>query len=539
MEDKIKQINIRLDALANAKAGEGDSSALLILIQNLEKKTDQKFNDLDEVIKYIKEQLQKQKDDLDKLSQAHSNTVKQVENNTNEIEILKSRLLDISKNCKEGDVNLQREIDELKKYVDSKLLELMAQLELLMANPGKGGKISDGDLKIISDLIKRVTELEKEFREFMRKTNLDHIIEEIEQIKKQLKTKADIADINEIKETLEKFQADIEEILRKIKILSQGHDLNREDIDKLFKQMQDLANVMEEIKKLYNILNSKPGTPIQTEIVADLSSYVTINKFNEYINENDERFKRINDEIDKLKELIDQILKALNDKASYDDLEKLKKMLQQQIQNSIQELAEACERKFADKNETARALKYLEEQIRKLWEYVKKLGTAEHEGNNWLIAKKPMFGFTCACCESYLGELKDKDQYIPWNKYPLRDPNEKLYRIGSGYSRMLQMINLDPNDANQQEMYENVQQQNIPFQGMNRNNSQSRLDNKKDPGYHTMTGFRKKGGIENNENEKVNGNGGLPNISKKNASTKCEENAKDNQPKREILSATM
>ncbi len=36
--------------------------------------------------------------------------------------------------------------------------------------------------------------------------------------------------------------------------------------------------------------------------------------------------------------------------------------------------------------------------------------------------------------------------YIPWNKYPVKDPNDKLYRMGNGFSKMLQMIQVDEND---------------------------------------------------------------------------------------------
>ena len=223
MYDKIEELSKKLDDVIKAKSGQGDANALLVLIQNLEKKCDTKFKDLDDVIKYIKDELAKQKDALDNLRDEHSKTVNQVNNNKEQIEIINAKLLEMSRNCKEGDVNLQREIDELKKYLDSKLMELMAQLELLMANPGKGGKISEGDLKIITDLIKRINDLEREFREFMRKTNLDHIVSEIEKIKQQLKTKADIADINEIKESLENFKAQIDDIMKLIRALQQGH----------------------------------------------------------------------------------------------------------------------------------------------------------------------------------------------------------------------------------------------------------------------------------------------------------------------------
>ena len=57
----------------------------------------------------------------------------------------------------------------------------------------------------------------------------------------------------------------------------------------------------------------------------------------------------------------------------------------------------------------------------------------------WLLAKKPIGNYQCASCESNLKDLEQKDNYIPWNKYPIRE--EKTYRIGHGYSRILEMVN--------------------------------------------------------------------------------------------------
>ena len=36
--------------------------------------------------------------------------------------------------------------------------------------------------------------------------------------------------------------------------------------------------------------------------------------------------------------------------------------------------------------------------------------------------------------------------YVPWNKYPVKDPNDKLYRMGNGFSKILQLIQVDEND---------------------------------------------------------------------------------------------
>ena len=63
---------------------------------------------------------------------------------------------------------------------------------------------------------------------------------------------------------------------------------------------------------------------------------------------------------------------------------------------------------------------------------------------NWLLATKPITGFSCAACESYIGDLKtEKERYIPWNKLPTKEGGEKLYRMGNGFSKMLSMLNFD------------------------------------------------------------------------------------------------
>ena len=58
-----------------------------------------------------------------------------------------------------------------------------------------------------------------------------------------------------------------------------------------------------------------------------------------------------------------------------------------------------------------------------------------------VISKKPLNNYLCASCESYIGELKTKNVYLPWNKIPSHDI--KKYRMGNGFSRMLQLVNMD------------------------------------------------------------------------------------------------
>lgn len=102
-------------------------------------------------------------------------------------------------------------------------------------------------------------------------------------------------------------------------------------------------------------------------------------------------------------------------------------------------------RKYADKNETSKNIKYLDSQIKHITEvYIKKM----EKGDNWLLASKPIDGFKCASCENYLGDLNENSQHLSWNKIPNRDQSERLYRVGNGFSRMLQMLNLDNMNKN-------------------------------------------------------------------------------------------
>ena len=251
--------------------------------------------------------------------------------------------------------------------------------------------------------MKRLIDLENDYREFVERVN-------IEEIYRQLKflndTKADKKDVEEKYET---HQNEIDAINRRL--------------DALFSQL----------------LNKEGGeTP---KINIDFSQYVSKTDFDKHKKENDEEFKKIWEEIEKLKKLIDQLFNILKTKANLSDLEDLKNMLL----GKIDELALGCIKKFADKNETTNNFRYLEDQIKKILDMLSKKDSI-NEADNWLLAKKPLGGYSCAACESNIPDLRDDShKFIPWNKMPLRDPGDKLYRMGNGFSKMLQMLNFDNN----------------------------------------------------------------------------------------------
>ena len=177
-------------------------------------------------------------------------------------------------------------------------------------------------------------------------------------------------------------------------------------------------------------------------------TFVTQADFDEYKANTENEFGKIWEEIQKLKRTIELIFDHLKEKASLKDLDDMKNYLLQKVEEIIMGL----NKKFVERNENATAFKNLEDQFKKI---IVLLATkAEHENDNWLIAKKPINGYSCAACESFIGELKEEqsNKYIPWNKMPIRErekeiekEKEKIYRLGNGYSKVLKMVGVDNN----------------------------------------------------------------------------------------------
>jgi len=68
-----------------------------------------------------------------------------------------------------------------------------------------------------------------------------------------------------------------------------------------------------------------------------------------------------------------------------------------------------------------------------------------------MLAKKPLGGWSCASCEKNLINLSGQiNENLAWNRLPYRDPNERLAKVGQGFSKMLQMMK--PLDAGQSRM---------------------------------------------------------------------------------------
>ena len=201
--------------------------------------------------------------------------------------------------------------------------------------------------------------------------------------------------------------------------------------------MTQMQFIKDSSKKLEELFNSKPHF--------DPNKYIDITTFNDFKQSLSKQFHSITAQIDSVNSIIEDLTtNLLQNKASFKDL----KNLEDTLMTKLEDLKLSSLRQFSDKIETNKTLKMIEIQIKQMLELNSK---RSDKGDSWLLAKKPFGGHLCASCETYIGDLKESTSYVPWNRIPMRDSNDKMYRIGTGFSKMLQMVNVEncysPKDA--------------------------------------------------------------------------------------------
>ena len=103
---------------------------------------------------------------------------------------------------------------------------------------------------------------------------------------------------------------------------------------------------------------------------------------------------------------------GLNSKVDYDTLNNLEKM----IMERINEIVKALTKQLADKNDTKKALKLLERQLKNLYDvFLSRAGGGHENEDDAMFTKKPLGGMSCASCEKDIVNLYGKKvDFLPW-----------------------------------------------------------------------------------------------------------------------------
>ena len=279
--------------------------------------------------------------------------------------------------------------------------------------------------KVFKEIFKQSSKIEQKINDCVQIKTFNNSINEIESKLKRENLNFN-NNLGEIREYLDKIETEISNILRdktdknKILLLSEKCDNLNEEIVKL-----------KELIMLYDSDRKKLANLEPNKIIFQ-------NDFNEFKESNDKIIDNIKQYLNDINYMMDNI--RSNSSKGMATLKDLKN-LEDKIISKMFEFGEQINEKFAEKKFVLRNNRFLKIEIKqKLDNYKNK--EQRTEGTGWLLSKKPIGGHLCASCEAYIGDLKDNDKYIPWNKYH-KEPNDKLNKMNPLFSKMLQKLSTD------------------------------------------------------------------------------------------------
>ena len=359
----------------------------------------------------------------------------------------------------------------------------------------------------IKEITSKISDIELSIKKIPNQLGIEQIKLDISALKSAIRNCALINDLKESKEKEEDIQKQLNFLKEQFEDFI-SNNADHEDLQNVKRKMELLNSKVHELDENYQLLSNKLNINSKNKTsVTSNDKYLETQIFDNFKSQIIKEFSSVNDNFTHLRRLVDNILESLKNKPSYRDI----KALEEELNLKYEELKVASNKKFAERIETTKNFKYLDTQIKNILQiYIKK----EKRSENWLLAKKPITNL-CASCEAYIGELKDNNSYQPWNKYPLKDPGDKAYRLGNGFSKMLQMAQLDENDKKNAGMatQQNNHEFNIGSKLLKLDKVESNLNNNVNLG-------QIKTDLNNNKSlPKIKGNNTMTNFTKKNNNT--------------------
>jgi len=424
LEEKINSINERLEEIeentdnntSDININKNDISKLKDKFKNFEKKYNSKT------------QLP---------TPAPETTVPQEEKNIEELNDNNDRI-----NTLENDLNNLE--DKLIKMIDQKLNEFKKRKsneDLIKDLNSQKEKLKDFTDRInieIKTLRNKDEELENKIQELMTFPELKKVNDKIKAMEQELEGSATKEDTKHILEELDKFN---QELNKYKSIISNQKEMNiktRED-------MLRLKEEFDEIKQDFSSLNNLLENNSLNKLIENINN-ITDKFVEKSLYEND--MKLINKKISKLQMDVNEhnrnfaeLMPKLEGILDINEFNKLKKNVEDLMSKSGSIVSS---NKSLDTQEIIKNIKSMEAQVKIFMKKLENESEKEKEriNDNCILASRPVGGFKCASCETYIGDIKENNIYLPWNKYHGQD---RPYRLGSSFSRILQGLNIEQN----------------------------------------------------------------------------------------------
>jgi DNA repair exonuclease SbcCD ATPase subunit len=297
--------------------------------------------------------------------------------------------------------NNKEEIEKLKKMLAGKLdCDLFDSeiAKLTQAIQNAGGDVSKvesasntafgtKDINRIKEMLDKFPDLEKALEALKKKQ---------EQFEKEINEKLDNS-VTKISKDLQDLKDLLDQLMRDMDFLksSGGGSGGGASPDVIIQVTNKIEKLEIKLGNLENELNSMRRAKAQTvtmpppqTMTAPTVDEGRIDALEKNLSQLDKDFKKFNNEIIKeIKNHQDQI----NGKADYSQLDELRDHLLSKIDELLRGF-----KQFADKNETKKALKNLEKQLKNLYDLVMSRLHPGVDEDDAMFSKKPLGGFSCA-----------------------------------------------------------------------------------------------------------------------------------------------
>ena len=410
---KIEYIDTRAKKDQNNNSEMKNSvEGLIKTINNMNKE----IQDLNEIVDKNKENVSDIKNDFDEYKK---NVDEFIKNNTGlkkEIEKIKKE----EKNLKDSIKELEEKIKELKdNNINNNEQGVNSMFKLGFDNKGVDEEVIQSLEKKIGDLRKKMNDLENTLK--LKIQDLEEKQYETRNLKALLEKKITREDLKEL------YNLHLND-LDEINDLKDNINVTFDDIRKIKENQTNIYQKLDNLNRNVSLLQSIKKNGTVTPGIINFDKYIEEQKFNETL-------KPIISNIDKIYKEIASL------ERNHSELESFAKMLvkpervnklEDDLNAKISEMKVIFGKRFVEKSELSKNIKQLELQIKSL-DFENKKNDAE----TWLMAKQPVGCFNCASCEANIKNVNPSNEYLPWNKYPQQD---KIYRMGKGFSHMLQMM---------------------------------------------------------------------------------------------------
>ena len=381
-------------------------------------------NEIDIDKKGINEKISKNKNDIESMRQKESKNIKDINNKIKDMNNKVEGLSNLMNNIKE-----QREKELKSKNEDED-------------NSSTNQIIGDGNFvnidkfnELKENLLKKINNLDKKYQSLTSEIKNEYFEKQINGLNIELRNK---------RPTQQEFydlSVQVQQFTELFEIMKEENNSLQTDMKKTRDTISSMTKKYENIilQSMNSVKMNDPSENLKNEnILKKFDDYVEISIFNEFIVEQTKFSEKLKKDFDIYRQFYDQIIETLKKAASVQDL----KNLEDYFVDLLDEFKDKTFKLFPRKSDINKNIKTLELQIRQMYEYLMK---KDEHIDNWMLAKKPLGGFSCASCDNYIGDLKENNEKVLWNKLPDREiiTNTNNSKLGNGFSRLLSLVNIN------------------------------------------------------------------------------------------------